>query len=62
MYPAAFVEREFREFLHCGVLARGFIRVHCDACGLDRLVPFSCKKERFAIPVAGARCRIGRRT
>jgi hypothetical protein len=24
-----FVEREFREFLDCGVLARGFIRVRC---------------------------------
>ena len=40
-----FVEREFREFLQCGLLCRGFIRVHCDACGLDRLVPFSCKKR-----------------
>jgi hypothetical protein len=34
-----FVERELRAFLDCGVLARGFLRVHCDACGLDRLVP-----------------------
>ena len=25
----AFVEREFREFLQCGVLTRGFLRVHC---------------------------------
>jgi hypothetical protein len=24
-------------------LARGFLRLHCDACGGDRLVPFSCK-------------------
>jgi len=29
-----FVEREFREFLNCGTLAQGFIRVHCDTCGL----------------------------
>jgi hypothetical protein len=36
-----FVERELRSFLDCGVLARGFLRVHCDACGLDRVVPFS---------------------
>jgi len=30
-----FVEREFRSFLECGVLSWGFIRVHCDTCGLD---------------------------
>ena len=42
-----FVEREFRSFLDCGVLARGFIRVHCSACGLDRVVGFSCKRRGF---------------
>ena len=36
-----FVEREFRAFLDCGVFARGLIRVHCDSCGLDRVVGFS---------------------
>ena len=36
-----FVERELRAFLDCGILARGFLRVHCDACGMDRLVPYS---------------------
>jgi len=35
-----FVERELRSFLDCGILAKGFLRVHCDACGLDRVVPF----------------------
>src|SRR5437867_13229656 len=25
-----FVERELRSFLECGVLAHGFLRVHCD--------------------------------
>jgi len=34
-----FVERELRSFLECGILAHGFLRVHCDACRLDRLVP-----------------------
>lgn len=38
-----FVERELRSFLDCGVLAHGFLRVHCDACGQDRVVAFSCK-------------------
>ncbi len=27
-----FVEREFRAYLDCGILARGFLRLHCDAC------------------------------
>jgi hypothetical protein len=31
-----FVEREMRGFLECGILAHGFVRVHCDACGHDR--------------------------
>ena len=43
-----FVEEELRAFLDCGVLARGFLRVHCDACRLDRLVPYSCKKRGYA--------------
>jgi hypothetical protein len=38
-----FIEDEFRAFLRCGFLAGGFARFHCAACGLDRLVPFSCK-------------------
>ena len=38
-----FVEREFREFLDCGIAANGFLRLHCDGCGLDRVVSFSCK-------------------
>jgi len=36
-----FVENDLHDFLNCGILERGFIRVHCDACGMDRVVPFS---------------------
>jgi len=43
-----FVERELRSFLDCGVLARGFLRVDCDVCKLDRVVPFSCKGRAYA--------------
>ena len=43
-----FVEQEFRDFVRCGCLARGFARFRCDACGLDRLVPFSCKGRGYA--------------
>jgi hypothetical protein len=41
-YPT-FVEREFRKFLDCGILARGFSRLRCPACGHERFVAFSCK-------------------
>ena len=37
-----FVEREFRQFLGCGVWARGFARFRCDACHTERLVPLTC--------------------
>ena len=50
-----FVEQEFREFLGCGCLASGFARFHCDACGLDRLVPFSCKGRGFCPSCGGRR-------
>jgi hypothetical protein len=50
-----FVERELRGFLGCGVLAHGFVRVHCDACGHDRLVAFSCKGRGFCPSCGGRR-------
>lgn len=50
----AFVEREFREFLTCGVLANGFARFRCAGCGLDRFLPFSCK-GRGLCPSCGGR-------
>ena len=33
-----FVIAEFERYLSCGILANGFARVHCDACGKDLLV------------------------
>jgi hypothetical protein len=50
-----FVERELRAFLECGVLANGFLRVHCDACGKDRVVPFSCKGRSICSSCGGRR-------
>jgi hypothetical protein len=44
----AFVRAEFDKFLRCGVLAHGFARVRCGACGFERLVPFSCKGRGYA--------------
>ncbi len=39
------VERELDGVVGCGVLARGFARVRCGACGHELLVPFSCKRR-----------------
>ena len=50
-----FVEQELRDYLRCGVLAYGFLRLHCDACGRDRLVPFSCKRRGFCPSCGGRR-------
>jgi hypothetical protein len=49
------VEREFRGYLACGILAHGFLRVHCDNCGHDRLVAFSCKGRGFCPSCGGRR-------
>jgi hypothetical protein len=50
-----FVERELKAFLDCGVLANGFLRVHCDTCGKDRVVAFSCKGRSVCSSCAGRR-------
>ena len=50
-----FVVRDFRAFLDCGVPAHGFLRVHCEACGRDRIVPFSCKGRGFCPSCCGRR-------
>jgi len=49
-----FVKDEFDAFLECGILARGFLRLHCGDCGHDKLVAFSCKRRGFC-PSCGAR-------
>ena len=38
-----YVEREFRRYLDCGILAHGFARARCGQCGHDFLIAFSCK-------------------
>ena len=50
-----FVERELRAYLECGIASHGFLRVHCDACGFDRIVPFSCKGRAFCPSCGGRR-------
>lgn len=50
-----FVEREFRSYLQCGILAYGFVRVRCDDCGNDRVVAFACKGRAFCPSCGGRR-------
>jgi hypothetical protein len=50
-----FVEREFRSFLDCGILAHGFLRVRCDRCKTERFVAFSCKGRGFCPSCGGRR-------
>jgi len=39
------VERELRDYLKCGILAHGFVRMGCEQCGESRVVAFSCKRR-----------------
>ncbi len=54
-----YVERDFRKYLECGILAHGFARARCRDCGEDFLVAFSCK-ARGACPSCNTR-RMGER-
>ncbi len=49
-----YVQREFEEYLRCGRLEHGFLRVRCDRCHVEILVAFSCKRRGFC-PSCGAR-------
>ena len=50
----AFICCEFDEYLKCGRLEHGFLRVRCEACHHEKLVAFSCKRRGFC-PSCGAR-------
>ena len=50
----AYVTKEFDEYLKCGRLEHGFLRVRCESCHDERLVAFSCKRRGFC-PSCGAR-------
>jgi len=51
----AYVEREFYDYLRCGILAHGFLRLGCDTCKQELLVPFSGKRRGFCPSCAGRR-------
>ena len=39
------IEKEFRKFLGCRLLGRGFARVVCPACKKEHLLAFTCKSK-----------------
>ena len=43
----AFVIQEFDDYLKCGLLEHGLLRVKCNACSHEHLVAFSCKRRGF---------------
>ncbi|HEA7115965.1 TPA: TniB family NTP-binding protein, partial [Escherichia coli] len=46
--------REFEDYLKCGRLEHGFLRVRCQSCHHEKLVAFSCKRRGFC-PSCGVR-------
>ena len=51
----AYVQRELYDYLQCGVLAHGFLRLGCDTCHHELLLAFSCKRRGFCPSCAGRR-------
>ncbi|MDJ0766501.1 MAG: transposase, partial [Myxococcota bacterium] len=49
------VVKELREFLTCGVLAHGFVRIRCKDCGKSMAVGYSCKGRGFCPSCTGRR-------
>lgn len=49
-----YVVREFEDYLKCGRLEHGFLRVQCESCHHEKLKAFSCKRRGFC-PSCGAR-------
>jgi hypothetical protein len=50
-----FVEREFRDFLTCGLFEHGFARFRCEGCAFEHVVPYSCKGRGFCPSCGGRR-------
>ena len=48
-----YVQREFEDYLKCGRMEHGFLRVRCESCLAEQLVAFSCKRRGFC-PSCGA--------
>jgi ribosomal protein S27E len=42
-----YIHREFEDYLKCGLLEYGFLRVRCEDCHHERMLAFSCKHRGF---------------
>src|SRR2546428_442646 len=51
----AYVQREFYDYLQCGILTHGFVRLGCDTCKHEMLLAFSCRRGGFCPSCAGGR-------
>ena len=51
----AYVQREFYDYLQCGIRAHGFVRLGCDTCKHEMLLAFSCKRRGFCPSCVGRR-------
>lgn len=49
-----YVQRKFEDYLKCGRLEHGFLRVRCTSCHQEQLVAFSCNRRGFCLS-CGAR-------
>ncbi len=54
-----YVQREFDDYLKCGRLEHGFLRLRCEWCDAKHLVAFRCKRRGFC-PSCGEQL-LGRR-
>src|SRR5712691_1760013 len=52
--PAS-VQGAFYDYLQCGILAHGFLRLGCDTCHHELLLAFSCQRRGFCPSCAGRR-------
>jgi hypothetical protein len=50
-----YVQREFYDYLQCGILAHGFLRLGGDSCQKEVLLAFSCKRRAFCPSCSGRR-------
>jgi Putative transposase/Transposase zinc-binding domain len=42
-----YIHKEFEDYLKCGLLEYGFLRLRCEGCHYERLLAFSCKHRGF---------------
>ena len=50
-----YVEKELRDYVECGVLGYGFVRLKCDDCGKEKALAFSCMGRGFCPSCTGRR-------